>query len=168
MKQLTKKLAALSLLFSLLALPSCKASKKSYADDLSCAELTQAVEAQIPVNFGYESFGGEHIQYYFEGTTLPDDHSLRYSVLSEDLNEVGIFHSPDEASAREMLRLTEEYLSTLLEDKKAFIESYASEELPKLEEAEVRNFGNYTVYAILEEQDRKLVFETVEKKLTRE
>ena len=165
MKRIFPILLILSLIVSLSA---CQKKQTVYRDDLSCADLTEAVEAQIPVNFGYESLGGDHIRYYFDNTGLPDDHSLRYSVLSEDLNEVGIFHSPTEASAEEMLRLTERYLATILEEKAAFVESYAPKEVPKLAGAEAKNIGNYTVYAILEEKDRALVFETVAKMLTRE
>lgn len=164
------RLTALAVLFLTVALPILSSCKKetSYTDDLSCAEIMDAVEDQIPVNFGYETFGGDHMRYYFEETPLPDDHCLRYSVMNDDINEVGIFHSPDGKSEEEVFRLTEAYLATLREEKQAFIGSYAPEELPKLNDAEVRRFGNYTVYAILSEEDRKLVFETVEKMLIRE
>ena len=146
-------------------LTSCS-QQKSYANDLPCAELMDAVEDQIPVDFGYETFSGDHLRYYFEDTKRPDDHCLRYSVRSEDINEFGIFHAPDDAAREELKRLTEGYLETLKSDQQAFIASYAPEELPKLERAEVRVFGNYVAYAILSDDDRKLAFETIEKKLT--
>ena len=88
--------------------------------------------------------------------------------MNDDINEVGIFHSPGGESEAEVFRLTEAYLKSLREEKQAFIGSYAPEELPKLNGAEVRRYGNYTVYAILSEEDRQLVFETVEKMLIRE
>ena len=145
-------------------LVSCS-QRKSYANDVPCAELMDAVEDQIPVDFGYETFSGDHLRYYFEDTRLPDDHCLRYSARSEDINEFGIFHAPDDTSREELKRLTEEYLQTLRRDQLAFIASYAPEELPKLKRAEVKVFGNYVAYAILSDEDRALAFETVEKKL---
>lgn len=146
-------------------LSACSTKEKNYTDDLPCSELMESVEEQIPVDFGYESFGGEHLRYYFEDTKCHDDACLRYTVRSEDIGEIGIFHTPDEESRTEIERLCQAYLKNLREEKSAFIESYAPDELPKLEDAEVRSFGHYTVYAILSDADRKLVFETVEKKL---
>ena len=149
-------------------LSSCGKKNKEYADDVPCAEIADTVEEQIPVDFGYETFGGEHLRYYFEDTKLHDDACLRYTVRSEDIGEFGIFHTPDEESREEIEELCEEYLEDLREEKTAFIESYAPEEVPKLERAEVRSFGNYVAYAILSDDDRKLFFETVEKKLTKQ
>lgn len=156
---------ALSLLLVLCTLLCACGSKSAYADDLPCAELSDAMEDQIPVDFGYETFGRDHIRYYFEDTELPDDLCLRYSVRSEDINEVGIFHAPDEAAREEIKALSQRYLEELRRDQSAFIASYAPEELPKLERAEVKVFGNYVVYAILSDSDRELVFDTIEKKL---
>ena len=146
-------------------LSSCAKKEKDYVDDLPCSEIADTVEEQLPVDFGYETFGGEHLRYYFEDTKTHDDACLRYTVRSEDIGEFGIFHTPNEESRKEIEELCEKYLETLREEKTAFIESYAPEELPKLERAEVRTFGNYVAYAILSDDDRKLFFETVEKKL---
>lgn len=158
---------AIVCLIACILLTGCSKKEKGYADDVPCSELMDSVEDQIPVNFGYETFGGEHIQFYFEDTELPDDLCLRYSALSEDINEVGIFHASTEEDRKKIEALSEDYLKNLLEEKRAFIASYAPEELPKLENAEVRSFGNYTVYAILDDDDRELVFETVEKLVTK-
>ena len=161
-----KRTALLLLLVCCTLLGSCSKTT-AYTDDLPCSELMDAVEDQIPVDFGYETFGGDHIRYYFEDTELPDDSCLRYSVRSEDINEFGIFHAPDEAAKEEIKHLTERYLEQLKADQSAFIASYAPEELPKLENAEVKTFGNYVAYAILSDENRKLVFDTIEKKLTK-
>ncbi|MBE6546406.1 MAG: DUF4358 domain-containing protein [Ruminococcaceae bacterium] len=155
----------LSLLLTLSLLLCACTKAAAYADNVPCAELADTATDQIPVNFGYETYGGEHLRYYFEDTELPDDTCLRYSVLSEDINELGIFHAPDETVRAELVRLTEDYLDRLLEEQSAFIAGYAPKELTKLEHAEVRTFGNYVVYAILDDNDRELVFETVEKEL---
>lgn len=160
-----RKSIVLSVLLALCLFLGACTKASAYADDVSCAELADRATDQIPVNFGYETFGGEHLRYYFENTELPDDVCLRYSAISEDINELGIFHVPDAAAREEVVRLTEEYLARLLSEDSAFIASYAPKELPKLEHAEVKVFGNYVVYAILDDDDRKLVFETVEKEL---
>lgn len=148
-------------------LSACGKKEKSYADNIPCSELADTIEEQLPVDFGYETYGGEHLRYYFEDTKLPDDACLRYTVRSEDIGEFGIFHAPNAEARKEIEELCEEYLEDLREEKTAFIASYAPEEVPKLERAEVRSFGNYVTYAILSDNDRKLFFDTVEKKLVK-
>lgn len=149
-------------------LSACAKKEPTYANDIPCSELADTVEEQIPVDFGYDTYGGEHLRYYFEDTKRHDDACLRYTVRSEDIGEFGIFHAPDAESRDEIEDLCEEYLEDLREEKTAFIASYAPEEVPKLERAEVRSFGNYVVYAILSDSDRALLFDTVEKALTKQ
>ncbi len=167
MKHRLPKLFSCFLLCSLpLVFASCQ-GKQDFSDDVPTAELMDAVVEEIPVNFGYETFGNEHLRYYFKDTDLPDDVCIRYSVLSEDINEIGIFHTTSGEAQKQIKDLAEDYLEELREDQAAFIASYASEELPKLEHSEVRSFGNYTVYAIADDKDRELIFETVKKTLTK-
>ena len=158
-------ICAVLLLWLTVTLFSCS-GKEQYRNDLSCAELLDSAEEQIPVDMGYESLGGDHINYNFEGTELDDDHAFRHSKASEDINEIGIFHAPDSTARMELERLTDSYLETILEEKGAFIASYAPKELEKLKKAEVKTFGNYVAYAILSDDDRAVFFDTVEKMLT--
>lgn len=142
--------------------------KKGYKDDVSCAEILDTAEEQIPIDGGYGELGGSHIKYNFADTELDDDHAFRHSKLSEDINEFGIFHAPDEKAKRELKELTENYLAQLLEEKGEFISSYAPKELEKLKNAETRVIGNYVAYAILSKDDRALFFDTVEKMLSKQ
>ena len=148
------------------ALFGCQ-KKTDYRDDLSCSEILDEAQKQLPVDMGYKSLGGEHIKYNFDNTELDDDHSFLSSVASENINEMGIFHAPDESAKKELLSLTEKYLKNNLDENEAFIASYAPEELEKLKKAEVRDFGNYVAYAILSKDDRALFFDTVEKLLAK-
>jgi len=161
-----KRLICFIFIISLsLSYVACMKSSE-YADDIPCAQLLDSAEEQIPIDLGYESFGGDHIKYNFEDTELDDDHALRYSVASEDINEIGVFHAPDEASRDRLYEITENYLKSLLEEKGAFIASYAPKELEKLENAEARIYGNYVAYAILSADDREMFFETLENVLS--
>ncbi len=157
MKKLGILIIAVSLLLSLF---SCS-GKGEYSDSVPCAEILDSVEEQLPINLGYESFDAEHVKYYFDDTKAFDDKALRYSVLSEDINEFGVFHAPDEKSRDELEALIKKYFAELLETRRAFITSYAPKELTKLEHAEVKVFGNYVAYAILDSDDRETFFETV-------
>ena len=138
-----KKITVLLCLCCLLC--GCSKGELDYADDIPCAELMDTAERQIPVDFGYETFGGEHLSLYFEGMPT-DDHCLRYSALSENVNEFGVFHSPDASSVKETEAMCEKYLDDLWQEKEAFIASYAPEELPMLADERflelVRIFGS--------------------------
>lgn len=163
-RRLAALFACLALSWTLVA---C-AHTAAYADGLSCAELIEIAEAQAPVRFGYETYGSEQVQYCFSDTQLPDDCCLRYSVLSEDINEIGIFHTVGKADQKAMQELCRTYLQDLLGEKSAFIAGYAPEELPKLTHAEVRCFGNYTVYVIASDAERAQVFRALEEALQKE
>ena len=157
MKKLTVVLLLLSILISLIG---CR-QKGSYLDSVPCADLASNALEQIPLDLGYEAYDSEHVDYFF-GNQLYDDHALYYSVKSADINEVGIFHANDKKSAGELHDKISEYLKKELEENKAFIESYAPKEIKKLENAEVRSFGNYVVFVVLDEEDKALFFDTVE------
>lgn len=165
MKRILCVIFVLSLLCSLIA---CSGGDKNYSDSIPCAELLDAAEEQIPIDLGYESFGGDHIKYYFDNTELDDDHALRYSVKSENVNEIGIFHAPDEDSRKKLEDLAKKYISDLVEDRGSFIASYAPDELDKLRGGEVRVYGNYIAYAILSEAEKEHFFDAIEKELKKE
>lgn len=148
----------------LITLTGCS-EKKEFRDDYGCAKLLDAAAAELPQDLGYKELGGEHIKYNFDATELDDDHAFLSSVDSSNINEFGIFHAPTEAARRELLDLTEDYLEDYLEEKEAFIASYAPGELEKLKNAEARTFGNYVAYAILSKEDKEIFFDTVEKLL---
>ena len=139
--------------------------KKEYRDDYNCAKLLDTAAEQLPVDMGYKNLGGDHIKYNFSETELDDDHAFLVSVSSTDINEFGVFHVPNGKGREALLELTEEYLDDYLEEKEAFIASYAPKELEKLKNAEARSFGNYVAYAILSADDKELFFDTVEKLL---
>ena len=155
---------ALPLMLVLLVFSAC-AERESYADGISCRELMELAEKEIPTDLGYTDFGEEQIRYYFDNTDDFDDVCLRYSTRSENINEVGIFHSASKQEAKEMREEIEDYLEDMREEQSAFIASYAPNELSKLEEAEIRQFGNYTVYTILSREDKSKVFQALKDRL---
>lgn len=156
--------STLPLLLILLVFSSC-AKEDDYSDGISCKELMEIAEKEIPTDLGYTDFGNGQILYYFEETDAFDDVCLRYSTRSENINEVGIFHSQSKREANKIKQQIETYLDEMKEEQSAFIASYAPDELPKLEEAEIRQFGNYTVYTILFREDRDNVFQALNKRL---
>ena len=64
-----------------------------------------------------------------------------------------------------MAEACRDYIDDMQEDSRAFIASYAPNELPKLDSAQVRRFGNYVIYTILPDDSAKTVFENVKEAL---
>ena len=160
------RLVCLLALLSLLILLASCAQSHSFSDGLSCKSLMDVAQGKIPDELGYTELGNEQILYYFDETDAYDDVCLRYSLQSGSINEIGIFHSPDEQRAKEIEEELRDYLEDMMEEQGAFLATYAPEELPKLEEAEIRRFGNYTVYAILSKDDKTAVFGALSEQLS--
>jgi len=161
MKKLSITTAACLLSLSA-ALCSCAAR---YADGISCAELGESMLNSIEEVEEYTEFEDTHKEYYFNNTEHYDDCSLLYSKDVRDIGEIGIFHAPDENSARAMEEACLKYLDELKTGTRAFIESYAPEELAKLDAAKVRRFGCYVVYTVLPSNEANSLFKTIEKTL---
>ena len=147
-----------------LLLMSC-AQKSAYRDDLTLGELSDSILKQIPVEYGYQEAEEIHFSYYFDEDDLPKERRILQSTLSENINEIGIFHTVTEEEKKELREELEEYLEEMREEKSAFVASYAPAEVPKLTSARVRSFGNYTVYVILAPDDQARLWETVEQLL---
>ena len=147
----------------LLTLPlfSCT-QKKQYRNDCSVDELMAVVLAEIPVELGYVDLPQTHFLYYFEEEDLPSNRRVQQSALSENINEVGVFYTEDPNEQKQLREELTDYLEDLREEKSTFVASYAPTEVPKLTAAQVRTFGNYTVYAVLSPQDQSAVWQAVE------
>ena len=156
-------------IFLLLFIPFCACAKRGeYKDDVTCRLITNELATLCPTENGYSNFGTEQIKYFFDDTDIPTDYSLIYSTDAEDINEIGIFHCANADDAEEMLEIAREYIKDMQETQVNFVSSYAPYEIPKLEGAEVRRYGNYVVYVILDTNERKTAFSTIEKALANE
>ena len=110
----------------------------------------------------YAEYDDDFVEFFFGDMIAERDHTVVYSKEQNDINEVGIFHAESASDALEIYEKATEYIREMKETQRAFIASYAPEELPKLDSAEVRRYGNYVIYAILSEADSDSFFEHVE------
>ena len=153
----------LSFFFVLLLLPfslfSCKNTEK-YRDSLSSEELARDAEAVLS-DTDFLSVGAEHLSDYVTLPSFADDVTICLSTDGNRLDEFGIWHT-DLQNADAAKDLFSEYLSTSLDRNRTFFDSYIPEETPKLRDAEVRVYGSYVAYAILDAPHRKLFFDTIE------
>ena len=151
---------ALFLIFSLCA---CKKSNAVYLDTVSAEKLAEEAAEELE----YADFRTANGDWLADYVTLPDgltDYRICFSSDGNNLNEFGIWHvksdqiAPLEATLRA-------YLAESLMKNREFYNSYIPQETAKLEDAEVRVFGNYVCYAILDREDRALFFHTIEDEL---
>lgn len=158
-----RKIIFIALIICALLLSSC--NTKKYSDGVSCHELCERAISAIDESDEFSDYGKEYIKYFFEGSELHDDFRIVYSTETDDIDELGIFHAPSADAAKEIAATVQNYISEIQDTQRAFIESYAPEELPKLDNAEVRVFGNYVVYAIMEDDEKSEVFSEIDKSL---
>lgn len=155
-----RKIAVLIPIFVGLLLGSCH-KKGVYTDELSAKEVADgAVSAMEEASL--LSAERDYLDDYIlvpEGMT---DREIRFSSNGNNLDEIGVWHVPTGETER-IHALLEEYLNRSLERNRAFYDSYIPQETAKLRDAEVKTFGNYVVYAIMNEGDRSAFFESVSK-----
>lgn len=160
-----KKIFVLFLsLISIILLVSCSKSKP-YRDDLPCSELSQVICDEAEVNGGYSLYDNDYIAFLFEDTSLFDECSVIYSTDVTDINEAGVFHCQDKDSAKMFTESVSKYISEMQTNERAFIESYAPRQMPKLENAEVRQYGNYVIYLIMNDENKEDALKEIEKML---
>ena len=154
----------LTALLLLCALSACMQAH-SFTDTVMISKIAEEVldELDSPHLFLTDNTG--FTDEYF---TMPDyvtEHAVLYTGETETIDEFGIFHvTSGNASAMEAL-LRERYLTPCYEKNREFYNSYIPNETSKLRDAEVKVFGNYVVYAIMNTQDRNTLFNAVQDEL---
>ncbi len=139
-----------TVIFAALLLSSC--SQQKFSDTKKCADIGEEIRTKISDTQEYTNFSDKQRNMYFEHDEYDDFYHV-YSSDTNDINEIGIFHASDAESAKELFEDCREYIDEMRKDSRAFIASYAPEELPKLDAAEVKRYGNYIVYTILPDDE---------------
>ena len=129
---------------------------KSYRDDIDCDALVVNAENKIALGTGLELMNKGEISISVQ-TYLCD--------AVEAANEFGILRYDDEKTAATNASLVKDYLKSLQED--SLYRSYFPDEEYKLDEWEVKTFGNYVVYAVLSAENRSAFFGEVEQLLVK-
>ncbi len=153
------------ILICALALPACS-QKAEYRDDVDVTALAERVTSELnedtdlPLKYVKDDTG--FLEDYFKAPDYITDHAVLYAVSTNNINEIGIYKVRD-GHARELATLLKtDYLKASFDKNSAWYDSYIPMETPKLRDAEVRVFGNYVVYAILDADGRETAFDTVE------
>ena len=155
------KLLLLLLLAGLL-LPSCRA--KTYRNDLSAADLTARCAGEIALNDPAFA-GAEQFAPIPESFGSDPEIAVGYAACGNCLDEIGVWKT-EEGNARSVAVFLRSRFAESYENNRAYYDSYMPEETPKLRDAEVRVYGSYVVYAILDEESKKAFFGRVDDLLT--
>ncbi len=150
-------------LFLFVFLTSC--AKVGFTDSAECERLGELIVSAVNDGQEYILHDDAHLSLFFDDEY--DDCFVAYSANTSDISEFGIFHSPNEKAADELYDEVRDYVSDMQEEERAFISSYAPDELSKLDAARVKRFGNYVVYTVLPKDTANEVFGEVEKYLSK-
>ncbi len=157
-----RMLFCLFLCFLMLTSVSCAGH---YADTLSTADLCDKMLSVLDADTVYLLDAADQTNDFFPLPSYVDDHAVRYARDTGNLDEFGVYHVT-EGHAKELQQmLSERYLAASYAANRDWYDSYIPAETPKLRDAEVRIFGNYVVYTILDADDRARVFDAVEEVL---
>lgn len=159
------KRAGIILLALLLPMLSACHSKHSYTDSLTASELAGDVRKALS-GTEYLEANQDYLNDYFPIPAEVSDYRIYFASDGNSLDEFGIWHA-SAAATEQLSALIRGYLDESLSRNRSFYDSYIPQETPKLRDAEVRVFGNYVAYAVLNETDRKTFFHTVEQDLLR-
>lgn len=142
---------------------SCN-KKVFYSDAIGCAELSDCVLNGFWEKKDYSTADSLFLNDYFIMPEYVTDSVIRFASDSNNINEIGIFHTT-EGKSKEFAEMIKAYLLNSYERNQAWYDSYIPAETPKLRDAEVRIYGNYVVYAILSKESKGTAFSVAEKTL---
>ena len=161
-----KFICVISVILSLLSLTSC--SSDGFRDGIACKDVGSSITDTLDDGKEYLEYDENHRKLYFEDSEHYDDCYLAYSSDTGDINEFGVFHAPDSEHAEDIYEDCMDYVEDLKENSRSFIASYAPEEIPKLDGATVRRYGNYVVYTVLPDKKTNDIFSKIEESLKKD
>ena len=152
------KATIIIILSLILCLASC--GNKKYRNDLSCSDISEVIKNNDVKEF--QPYGNDYLSYILSDTSCCNDFSIIYSRDANDIDEFGVLHANSEEDADRLLKMLGTYIEDAKNDQRAFIASYAPNELSKLDSARVQRFGNYVIYSISSEEAYKKISSAIE------
>lgn len=155
--RITALVSALLLCLSLLC--GCGGSK--YADGVAVVGIGSAVDAAIGKNDGSMIAVEES---YIKGSMKMDpagfeEYVVKINAYGANVDEYGIFKGADSAAVKQIEEQVEAYLKMRNDN---WMDEYMPEERPKMESASFVTFGNYVMYAVLDDDVKETAFDAFE------
>lgn len=147
--------------------PSCS-SPKGYRDNVRLSELSDAIFEELNSPWIYQIDTVGTTDDYFSRPDYVTDSAVFYTGSTENIDEFGIYHVTEGHAEAMATLLKERYLNASYDQNREWYNSYIPKETPKLRDAEVKIFGNYVIYTILNTADRNTVYHAAKKHLSAE
>lgn len=143
-----------------LGLAACGDDHLSYRDNVLVTDIADAVDNVITKGSDMKDL----TETYISGSMNIDvseyeEYCIRICSKGIEIDEYGIFKAENPDQAENIVVSLEEYLQMR---KDTWMPEYRPEEFPKLENAEVKVYGNYIIYAILSDVDLTTAFSAFE------
>lgn len=162
-----KKILVLTLVLTVLLTCCSRNRVPIYRNDLTTAEIADRIASDLPDSDSLSDYSDEDIAFYLGvPADFADEQSVLVQTSTVSIDEFGVFKVKEDSQAEELEKLLENYLDSSLEGKREWLEGYNPTELDKLEDAEIRRYGQYVVYLILDKADRRIAKENITKILT--
>lgn len=154
----------ISIVLLCLLLSSC--ATRRYSDSAASATLINQLSEEISGFEDYIEYSREELGYILPSDMINSDICVLYSKDTDDQGEIGVIRAKTEKDAKEIAVQITEYIKSSKEERRAFLENYLPNELSKLNSAQVRRFGCYVIYTILESDQASVLFNAAQKRLT--
>ena len=113
----------IAILFTLCVfLGSC--GKADYANTIPCDDITSSLREELLGAELYQEFNDNDVKFIFDSSDLYDSSSVIFSVSSDDIGEVGVFHAKDSESAQKLLDEAIDYVENMKDEKQEFLKNY--------------------------------------------
>ena len=145
-----------------LLLTACGQSK--VRDDVAPADAAAAVAKALGMEKDLVSLDGTFLGLTGKSAEEIGEHEILVVANGTSIDEIGVFHA-GKMTVDELKALANDYLAEYAEKTWPMVELYNPDEKPKLTGAEVKVVGNYVMYTILSEADRKTASEAFENAL---
>lgn len=141
-------------------------SEDAYTNELTSSEVSSKVLAALPdggknylrieEDYISESRFGERYEELlnrcYTSSTI-----LMAQDTSESADQIGIFHANNEADAKIVQEIIEEYVETETRKLRDAYEMYAKDEVVKLDNAQIKVCGTYILYTFLSKEDTEII-----------
>ena len=159
----TARRALPALLGALLLLSLLTACGGSAAKNVPVADVAQAVVSALGKGDSLAASDGMFLGLTRLKAEDLGEYQILLNVYGTNVDEFGVFKAgTGSMDAAALKAAAEDYLQKRLA---AWMDEYMPEEKPKLSGAEVRTQGDYVIYCILSDADRRAAFDAFEQAL---
>ena len=158
-----KHISLIAIILTLSLLTACGGKAAEIRNDVAVSDVSAAVASVL----GNDTLVSVPDTFYSGSMKMDvskfDGYDVKINSKGINIDEFGVFKAKDSSQVSTVEQAAKDYLKMRID---TWMVEYMPEEYPKLENAEVKTVGNYVMYAILSDDDKKAAFDALEKSLT--